>query len=38
MKNKKGVLEGTAKHLLWLAAFIILVAGIYFLIKFLTTV
>ena len=38
IKNKKGIIEGAVKHLLWLAMFILLGAGLYFLVKFLTTV
>ena len=38
LKNKKAVIEAVAKHLLWAFFFALLLAGVYFLIKFLTTV
>ncbi len=37
MKNKKAALEKFAKILLWIVLFAILVAGVYFLLKFLTS-
>lgn len=33
IKNKKGVIDQTVKVMLWLALFILLTAGIYFLLK-----
>lgn len=36
IKNKKAEIEGMAKVILWIVFFVILMAGIYYLIKRLT--
>ncbi len=37
IKNKKAAIEGLVKIMLWIALFVVLAAGVYFLTKFLTT-
>jgi len=37
MKNKKAAIKELARKLLWLAVLVILVMGVYFLLKFLTS-
>ncbi len=38
MKNKKAALKEFVKILLWIVLFAILIAGVYFLLNFLTSV
>jgi len=37
MKNKKGDMEEMIKVILWVLVFVLLGAGLYFLLKYLTT-